>query len=102
MHGPAPGPVAAGDSDRATPPVATPSSPWLTPAAAAVYLGVALGTLRNLTSMRDVPHVKKRGLVRYDRDELDRWLRSGARRGRTTRAVAGLAGHIRNPGSKSV
>lgn len=62
---------------------AAPPSPWLTPEAAAAYLGIALGTLRNWTSARFVPHAKRGGVVRYHRDELDRWLAKGGRPGRT-------------------
>ena len=61
-------------------------SPWLKPADAAAHLGIALGTLRNWTSMRFVPHVKRRGIVRYHRDELDRWLAQTLRPGRSTKA----------------
>jgi excisionase family DNA binding protein len=52
---------------------------------AATYLSIALGTLRNWTSMRYVPHVKRGRVVRYHRDHLDRWLARGACPGRTTR-----------------
>lgn len=62
------------------------STPWLTPRLAAAYLGIAIGTLRNWTSMRFVPHAKRGRMVRYHRDELDRWLAAGARSGRRTRA----------------
>jgi excisionase family DNA binding protein len=50
-------------------------SPWLPPYAAALYLGVALGTLRNWTSARHVPFARRGRIVRYHRDELDEWLR---------------------------
>jgi excisionase family DNA binding protein len=60
--------------------------PWLTATEAAEYLRVAEGTLRNWTSMKYVPHVKRGRLVRYHRDELDRWMAGGARRGRKTLA----------------
>lgn len=59
--------------------------PWLDAQEAASYLGVAVGTIRNWTSMRYIPHAKRRGVVRYHRDELDRWMAGGARRGRRTR-----------------
>jgi excisionase family DNA binding protein len=61
-----------------------PTGPWLTATEAAEYLRVAKGTLRNWTSMRYVPHTKRGRLVRYHRDELDKWMASGARRGRRT------------------
>lgn len=57
-------------------------SPWMTPLEAALYLGIALGTLRNWTSARYVPHSKRGGVVRYHRDVLDRWLNRGACPGR--------------------
>jgi len=54
-------------------------SPWLTPEETADYLGVALGTIRNWTSQRHIPHVKLGRVVRFHKDELDSWLRSGKR-----------------------
>jgi excisionase family DNA binding protein len=59
-------------------------SPWLTPIEAANYLGIALGTLRNWTSARFIPHAKRRGIVRYHRCTIDRWLERGACAGRRT------------------
>ena len=61
-----------------------PKTPWLTPAVAATYLGIALGTLRNWTSARFVPFAKRGGVVRYHRGDLDKWLRHGQCRGRAT------------------
>jgi excisionase family DNA binding protein len=49
-------------------------SPWLRANVAAKYLGIALGTLRNWTSDGFIPHVKRGHVVRYHREELDRWL----------------------------
>jgi len=51
-------------------------SPWLTPIEAAEYLGIALGTLRNLTSQRRVPFSRNGRIVRYRVDALDAWLAS--------------------------
>ena len=62
-------------------PVAT---PWMTPIETALYLGIALGTLRNWTSARYIPHAKRGRTVRYHRDKLDAWLASGACPGRST------------------
>jgi excisionase family DNA binding protein len=62
------------------------ATPWLTPADAAAYLGVALGTLRNWTSARYVPYAKRGRVVRYHRDALDRWLARGGCPGRKTLA----------------
>ena len=60
-------------------------SPWLTPQAAAAYLGVRLGTLRNWTSARYIPFAKRGRVVRYHRDRLDDWLARGACAGRSNR-----------------
>jgi len=54
------------------------------PAAAAIYLVVALGTLRNWTSAGYVPFARRGRTVRYHRDHLDAWLLAGACKGRTT------------------
>lgn len=61
-------------------------SPWLTPIEAALYLRIALGTLRNWTSARYIPFSKRGRVVRYDRRALDRWLSRGACHGRSTLA----------------
>jgi len=62
------------------------SSPWMTPAEAATYLGIALGTLRNWTSARYIPFSKRGRVVRYHRDTIDKWLARGGCAGRTTLA----------------
>jgi len=62
------------------------ASPWMGPEAAAQYLGIALGTLRNWTSMHFIPHAKKGRVVRYNRVIIDRWLAKGACPGRATLA----------------
>ena len=59
-------------------------SPWMTPEEAARYLGIALGTLRNWTSAKYVPHAKRGRVVRYHREQLDKWLSKGACPGRAT------------------
>jgi excisionase family DNA binding protein len=64
-------------------------SPWMAPGEAAAYLQIALGTLRNWTSARYVPHVKKGRVVRYHRDVIDRWLSQGGCSGRQTLADLG-------------
>lgn len=71
-------------STAAQAPDTTRQSPWLTPIEAALYLGVALGTLRNWTSARFVPYSKRGGIVRYNRNSLDDWLRRGSCPGRAT------------------
>lgn len=69
-----------------TPPLDDQRSHWLTPIEAALYLRVAIGTLRNWTSARYVPFTKRGRIVRYDRRALDRWLSRGACAGRSTLA----------------
>lgn len=59
-------------------------SPWMRPRATADYVGIAIGTLRNLTSAKGIPHVKRGRIVRYHKDQIDAWLSKGACRGRTT------------------
>ncbi len=59
-------------------------SPWMSPTETAQYIGVALGTLRNWTSAKYVPHSKRGRVVRYHRDTIDQWLRRGACPGRAT------------------
>jgi excisionase family DNA binding protein len=66
--------------------MAQPPSPWMSPEETARYLGIALGTLRNWTSARFIPFVKRGGVVRYNRASIDRWLAKGGCAGRTTLA----------------
>jgi excisionase family DNA binding protein len=63
-----------------------PLSPWMNPEEAAAYLHIKLGTLRNWTSAKFVPHAKRGRVVRYNRDVIDKWLSRGACPGRTTLA----------------
>lgn len=63
-----------------------PTSPWMKPEEAAEYLGVALGTLRNWTSAKFVPFSKRGGIVRYHRNQLDKWLLAKSCKGRSTYA----------------
>jgi excisionase family DNA binding protein len=45
--------------------------------AAAEILGVGVGTLRSMVHRKQVPHIRMGlKLVRFDRDELEQWLRS--------------------------
>ena len=45
--------------------------------AAAELLGVNVGTLRSMVHRRQVPHIRMGAkLVRFDRDELEQWLRA--------------------------
>ena len=59
-------------------------SPWMSPTETAQYIGVALGTLRNWTSAKYVPHVKRGRVVRSHRDAIDRWLSQKQCLGRAT------------------
>ncbi len=70
--------------ERVTTSVST--TPWMRPAEAAEYLGIAIGTLRNWTSARFIPFVKRGGVVRYNRAELDRWLLRAGCPGRSKRS----------------
>jgi len=40
----------------------------------ALYLNVKESTIRNWVHIGYIPHVKFRGLVRYQRDSIDAWL----------------------------
>lgn len=43
---------------------------------AASYLGIKVATLRSMVSRRQVPHIRLGPqLVRFDIDELEKWLR---------------------------
>lgn len=56
------------------------SSPWLDSEAAAAHLGASAGTLKTWRATGKGPryHVVQDRLVRYHRDELDDFVRSGA------------------------
>lgn len=54
------------------------ASPWMSPAEAADYLGVAVGTLRNWVYRRHIPFARRGRVVRFHRDRLDAWLASGS------------------------
>lgn len=60
----------------------------MTAACCAAYLGVAVGTVRNWTSARFIPFVKRGGLVRYHRVRIDEWLARGECQGRAAVADA--------------
>jgi len=75
-------------------------SPWMTYQAAAAYLHVSVGTLRNWVSARYVPFARRGRVVRFHRDKLDRWLRQGECHGRRTIADSRTAGDgLGDPGS---
>lgn len=54
-------------------------SPWLDSEAAAAHIGASAGTLKTWRAMGKGPryHVVQDRLVRYHRDELDDFVRSG-------------------------
>ena len=47
---------------------------WLTVRQAAQYTGYAKGTLYHLVRDHQIPFVKKRGRLRFDRFRLDEWM----------------------------
>lgn len=59
--------------------MAKPVSPWLGTTEAAAYLGSTPGTLKNWRAAGSGPtyHIVQDRLVRYHRDELDQFVRSG-------------------------
>lgn len=59
--------------------MAKPVSPWLGTIEAAAYLGSTPGTLKNWRAAGSGPtyHIVSERLVRYHRDELDEFVRSG-------------------------
>ena len=42
----------------------------------AVYIGRTKDTVHRLTSKRLIPHYKRHGLLYFDRNEIDRWLKT--------------------------
>src|SRR5262245_43110019 len=78
--------------------VPTPSSRWLTPAAAADWLGYRPKTLENWRASGIGPRFSRSGRsgrgIRYDVDDLDAWLRSQRE---TPRASSERAEHINRP-----
>ena len=66
---------------------------WLTPAEAAVYLGISTGTLARWRCMRNGTgprwHTPAVRMVRYTTSDLDAWLNRSSQPARPPRAVAG-------------
>ncbi|MFN8060362.1 MAG: helix-turn-helix domain-containing protein [Vicinamibacterales bacterium] len=56
---------------------------WLDVPAAARYLCMTPHAIYHRINRRDIPFVRQGRLVRFDRHELDRWMRKGARNGFT-------------------
>lgn len=61
--------------------LAKPVSPWLSTTQAAEYLGSSPATLKNWRSSGEGPsyHTCNGRLIRYHREDLDRFVRTGAR-----------------------
>lgn len=61
--------------------LAAPKSPWLSTERAADYLGSSPATLKNWRSAGEGPayHTCNGRLIRYHRDDLDRFVRTGER-----------------------
>lgn len=53
-----------------------PSSPFMTVKEAAAYLRVPPKRVYNLTSRREIPHIKQDGRIFFDCRELDEWMRA--------------------------
>ena len=47
---------------------------WLKVSDAAQYLSLSVNTIRNLCYTRRIPFHKRKGIVRFDIHELDRWM----------------------------
>ncbi|QDU33787.1 Helix-turn-helix domain protein [Poriferisphaera corsica] len=54
---------------------------YLTPKLAAVYLCTPERTLRMLKASGEIPHIQLGGRIRYDRHDLDAYMRSQKRKG---------------------
>ncbi|MDE2313518.1 MAG: helix-turn-helix domain-containing protein, partial [Elusimicrobia bacterium] len=50
---------------------------WLNAKEAGEYLGLSQATIYSKTSRKEIPAHKQGRIVRYDRNELDAWLRGG-------------------------
>ena len=55
-------------------------TPWMRSEEAADYLGVCVGTIRNWVSQKRIPFVRRGRIVRFQRKDLDKWLRNGGTR----------------------
>ena len=54
-----------------------PTTPWLSAAGAADYLGCSVSRIRTLTLTGDLPHHRDGSRPLYHRDELDAYVRAG-------------------------
>ena len=50
---------------------------WLNVLDVAKYLDLKPSTVYSLTSKREIPFCKKGGILRFDRDEIDSWVKEG-------------------------
>lgn len=68
-----------------------PQRTWLTPAEAAIYLGVSVATLSRWRSLKTGPRVAAPAprLIRYAKTDLDAFLTGSSQPARSARAVAG-------------
>ena len=57
---------------------------WMKGVEAASYLRLSINTIRNLTSARCIPIVRRGRITRYRQDDLDRWLAQDVCAGRAT------------------
>jgi len=62
-------------------------TPWMTTKEVAEYVSVSVGTVRNWVSARYIPFVRRGRVVRFHRDEIDKWLRINPCPGRATIAM---------------
>jgi excisionase family DNA binding protein len=51
---------------------------YMTAGQVAAYIGSTEPTIRTWTSRRKIPAIRKGRFVRYDRDEIDRWMKKDA------------------------
>ncbi len=51
---------------------------FLTAGQVADYIGSTKPTIRTWTSRRKIPAIRKGRFVRYDREEIDRWMKKDA------------------------
>ena len=54
----------------------------LTAVQVAEYLNVAEATVRKWTYIKFIPHIKLGRTVRYDQDEIEKWIASKSEKGR--------------------
>ena len=55
---------------------------WLTIREVAAYLSLKEGTIKNFISRGRLPYAKRRGVVRFDLKQIDKWLEDAANKAR--------------------